>query len=186
MDRKLLIIMIIWISIGIWEFTVVYTYQTSVNKTSYENDACFCTIIRSIINILNGINTKNIYHFKKNNIYLQTLILNLILINIIAYIINVSLFSILKKYGIFIQVILLEFIMYLIITSFIFLFLLLSYFRFINKTELSFITPTIIHIDNIQLANVNIPQLAVHINYIEPNIIIPQATPINNICNLNE
>jgi len=178
----LIIIISIWIGIGLWEITIVYTYQTSMNKTSYENDACSLTIIRLIINILNGINILCVYNLKKkDNIYWNTLVGYMILINIVTYIINVSLFTNLKKYGVFIPVILLEFIMYMITMSIVVLLLFISYVGIINNNELLYIPQIAVRVDNIEIADVNIPEFVVDIDITNVNITdvnIPQATPI--------
>lgn len=182
MDQKILIIIIItsvYVGIGIWEATVVYTYQTSINKTSYEKDGCIFTICKIITNILNGgyfLCLFNSNNNNNNNIFWKVLKSYLIVANIVTYIIGVSLFTILEKYGIFIHVIILEFIMYIITVSIIILLLLLL---FLGKGVLINTPQVIVYVDNIEIVNINIPQIAVRADNIESvDINIPHATPI--------
>jgi len=111
---------------------------------------------------------------------------NIILINIITHIINVSLFTNLKKYGIFIPVIILEFVIYMIINLIIILLLLLSYFGIItiNNDHILYTPQIAVHVDNIEIVVANIPQIAVRIDNIEIEENIPQALPVNLIFNI--
>ena len=174
MDQKQLIIITligIWIIVGILELIVIYIYLTSKNKTSYEDEACILTIFKSIINILNGIYFWYIfYKEKKENIYSNTLKL----INIIIYIIGLIFCSNIKKYGIFIYVIILEVSLYLVTIIFILLLCL-----FLKKSVLINTPQIVTHDDNIEIVNINIPQIAVPANNIElVDVNIPHATPI--------
>jgi len=167
MDIKLLIIIIImsvWIGIGLFEAIIVYIYQTSINKTSYQNDACIFTILKSIINILNGIYIWYIFYLdKKENIYCKILKL----INMITYIIVITLCNNIIKYGIFMYVIILEISLYMGAMLIVFLLLFLSYYNIININK-SNINKVII---------INIPQIAIPANNIILEMIdIPQAS----------
>jgi len=167
MDLKLLIIqiiMIIYICIGIFDAIIVYIYLTSVNKTSYENDACILTIFISIINILNGICILCIFHFKNDSKYWNILKLG----NFIIYIITITLCSTIKRYGIFIYAIILQLFIYTIITITVFLLLYLSFNNIINIKK---------SLKNKEVIVINIPQIAVIDDNIEKeNIEIPRAT----------
>ena len=112
MDKKyrLLIfpILVIFSSIviALWEATIVYKYQTSINKNKYQNDACLFTIIKSILNILYAIYIFRDEILKRKEKCWDFLKILTMVINIWCII----LYSNLNKFGIFIQVILLEFI----------------------------------------------------------------------------
>lgn len=166
MDQKLIIILLmnVLIGIGLYQAIIVYIYQTSINKTSYQNDACILTIFKSIINILNGIYIWRIFYLdKKENIYWKTLKL----INIIIYIITITFCNNIRKYGIFMYVIILEISLYMGTILMVCLLLFLSYNGIIKINESNINKEVII----------NIPQIAVPANNIELEMIdIPQAS----------
>lgn len=166
MKNYLLIIITIisiWIYIGLLEAYIVYTYQSSINKTSYENYACIFTIIKSTLNISNGIYLFCVYIKKKENKYWKILKP----LNILTYITNVLLFTNLKKYGRFISIIMLEFIMYVTMISIMSITTIIILFLCINNKNKPICIGTY-------------PQLAVPVdNSRITNINIPEATPVN-------
>jgi hypothetical protein len=126
-----------------------------------------------------------IFYIKKNIINWNKIIAIMLLINFITYIIVFSLFTNLRKYGMFIPVIILEFIMYNIFIFIVVSLIILSYFdiyKLFNNNNIIINSPQI-------RVDINIPQLAVYIDNNEfTDINIPHATPIifNNLCNITE
>ena len=120
------ILIIYSICIAIWEKIIIYTYLIfTENKTYHENIACAYTIIKCILNILYAIYIFCVDVLKKENKDWDKLKSIIIAVNISG----VILYSDINMYGIFIPIITVEFIVFMVVLSFIGLIVLLLLFK---------------------------------------------------------
>lgn len=163
------ILIIYSICIAIWEKIIIYTYLIfTENKTYHENIACAYTIIKCILNILYAIYIFCVDVLKKENKYWDKLKSIIIAVNISG----VILYSDINMYGIFIPIITVEFIVFMVVLSFIGLIVLLLLFSvciFGKKQNITIENSVII---------IQVPQLAIPTTIGLNNYNIPQATPV--------
>jgi len=164
-----IILISVFIIIGLYELVIVFNYLLSIdNKTKYENIACVYTIIKSVLNLLYAIYILRTDFLKKkeDKIWdkLKMLIFVINIWGVVLYNDN------LKKYGIFIPVIIIEFVIFMIIISLII---------FVICTKDTRSKDLIIINENECPVVINIPQLAVPVNIELTNLYVPQATPVN-------
>ena len=172
----------LFFAIGIWEIVIVSIFKWQ-NKNNYEYNAYIFTLTKSILNILFSFLIVNIIYYKKNNKFFKVLIFLIILVTDIWLI---NLFSDLKNYGVYEQVIIVEFII-LYIESMIIMILFIFFVirsNFFDKPTRQLTEPVISNNNDpiiITISEITIPQLAIPNNLLlHDNVELPQAKPFLN------
>jgi hypothetical protein len=174
-NYKLIILVVmtcLFFAIGIWEMVFLFMYQ-NINKDKYEYSAYIYTITKSIINILYSIFIWSII-YKKYNKKIGILVILIFFINDIWLI---KLFCNLKYYGIFKQIIILEFIILYIQSVIIMISLIYFVIKMYFCTKPKQLTSEIVLLNNnVPCAIITIPQTAIVNDLpISDNVSLPQA-----------